>query len=215
MAKLFTRTVEPPGGAAAELTAIVIHGLGSNEEDLLGFAGPLALPVRLVAPRAPIPMPHGWGAGYAWYEFGPGARPVLEGFEHGLQGLIRLVDDVKRRHDVPADKLVVLGFSQGAVMTMATALSIPDEIGGIVAMSGYFPEPDGWQRPATDVSGLPALFTHGLHDPIVPVQGSRDAAAKFRELGAAVQHEEYPMAHEVSPECLLTVRNWLLERIES
>lgn len=214
MPELFTRTVEPKEGEA-RLTAIVIHGLGSNEDDLLGFAGPLNLPIRLVAARAPISMPHGWGGGYAWYEFGPGGRPVLDGFLHGLAGLIRLVGDVKRHHQVDASNLIVLGFSQGAVMTMATALSIPDEIGGIVAMSGYFPEPEGWARPATDVQSMPVLLTHGVDDGIVPVQGSRIAAEKFRELGADVQYNEYAMAHEVSPECLLTVRQWLLERMES
>lgn len=213
MTKLFTRTLEPPGNTQAELTAIVIHGLGSNEEDLLGFAQPVGLPIRFVAPRAPIPMPTGFGAGYAWYEFGNGGNPVLDGFQAGLDGLIELVDDVRTEYDLPASKLIVLGFSQGAVMTMATALSVPDQIGGIVAMSGYFPTPDGWQPPNDDVKDMPVLLTHGTEDGVVPAQGSQIAAAKFRQLGADVQHEEYPMAHEVSPESLLTVRNWLLDRI--
>lgn len=214
MPALFTRTVEPLDGADAELTAIVIHGLGSNEDDLLGFAGPLNLPIRLVAARAPISMPVGWGAGYAWYEFGPGGRPVLEGFEHGLAGLTRLVADVRTRHDVPASKLFIIGFSQGAVMTMATALSVPEQIGGIVAMSGYFPEPEGWRRPAADVTDLPVLITHGVDDGVVPVQGSRVAAERFKSMGARVQYNEYPMAHEVSPECLLTIREWLRGHID-
>lgn len=213
MTKLFARTLEPSGNVEAQLTAIVIHGLGSNEQDLLGFAQPLGLPIRFVAARAPIPMPHGFGTGYAWYEFGEGGHPVLEGFQTGLDGLIQLVDDVKTTHDVPSNELIVLGFSQGSVMTMATALSIPDQIGGIVAMSGYFPSPEGWQPPRDDLRGLPALFTHGTADPIVPVQGSRDASEKFRQLGADVQYNEYDMAHEVSAECLFTVRDWLSQRI--
>lgn len=214
MTELFTRTVEPAGGADAALTAIVIHGLGSNEDDLLGFAAPLNLPIRFVAARAPIAMPTGWGAGYAWYEFGAGGRPVLDGFQHGLDGLVQLVDDVKEHHDVPASRLIVLGFSQGAVMTMATALSVPERIGGIVAMSGYFPEPDGWQPPTTDVKNMPVLITHGTADGVVPIEGSRVAAERFRQLGADVQYDEFPMAHEVSPECLLTLRQWFIRHME-
>lgn len=214
MTELFARTVEPAGGLQAQLTVVALHGLGSHEEDLLGFAGPLDLPVRLVGARAPIPMPHGWGGGYAWYEFGPGGRPVVDGFENSLAALVRLVERVRSDHRVPASQLIVLGFSQGAVMTMAMGLAIPDHIGGIVAMSGYFPEPDGWQPPGADITDLPVLLTHGVDDPIVPVQGSRTAAERFRGLGAAVQYNEYPMGHEVSMECLLTVRTWLRARIE-
>lgn len=215
MTKLYARTLEPSGDTEAKLTVLLIHGLGSNEDDLLGFAQPLGLPLRYVSARGHIPMPHGFAPGFAWYEFAAGGHPVRQGFEQGLDGLIQLVRDVKAAHDVPSSKLLVAGFSQGAVMTMATALSIPDEIGGIVAMSGYFPAPEGWQPPHEDLRGLPALFTHGTADPIVPVQGSRDASVKFQQLGADVQYEEFhDMAHEVSPECLLTIRNWLKARVD-
>lgn len=215
MSELFFRSWEPDGVASPALTAIVVHGLGSNEEDLLGLGRPLGLPIRLVAPRGPMQVPLGFGVGYAWYEFAAAGQPEPEGFTRNLEALVDFVDTVRTRYEVPREQLIMMGFSQGAVMSIATALTIPDKIGGVVALSGYFARPTGWSPAHADLAGLPILVTHGTEDNVLPVEWGRAAAEALRDYGADVQYEEFPMAHQVSPECLDAVRTWLKGRMEA
>jgi|SRR5690606_34419018 len=210
MTELFFRVHEPEGGAA--LTAIAVHGYGSNEEDLLGLGRELGLPVRVVAPRGPMELRHAFGLGYAWFSFTSAGQPESESFRHAVDALARLVRDVRARWNVPREKLVMMGFSQGAVMSIAVALSALPELGGVVALSGYYPRPEGWTLAYADLHGLPVLVTHGTYDDVLPVEWGRDAAETLQAMGADVRYAEFPMAHQVSPDCLATVRSWLKEK---
>lgn len=215
MSRLFTRVYEPPDVSQPALTVIAVHGFGSNEEDLLGLGRELALPCRVVAPRGPIELRHAFGAGYAWFEFASLGEPEPRSFGHSVELLAELVDDVRSRFDVPAERLIMLGFSQGAVMSIATALRARDQIGGVAALSGYFPRPAGWEPAHRRLDGLPVLVTHGTMDNVLPVQWGRAAADTLRELGADVRYEEFAMAHHVSAECAAVVRAWLQERMSA
>lgn len=213
MSELFFRVHEPEGEVV--LTAIAVHGFGSDEEDLLGLGKELDLPIRLVAPRGPIELRHAFGIGYAWFEFTSIGQPKTDGFRRSVDSLTSLVKDVRRRWQVPKERLVMMGFSQGAVMSIATALNALDDVGGVVALSGYFPRPEGWTPAFDDLKGLPVLVTHGDADDVLPVAWGRAAADALREMGADVRYEEFPMAHQVSPECLAVVREWLQDRMKA
>lgn len=213
MSRLISRVLEPEGHPSPPLTAIVVHGFGSNEEDLLSLGRELRLPCRLVAPRGPIELRHGFGIGYAWFEFASLGEPETASFLHGVDLLVDLVDDVRTRYGVPPEQLILMGFSQGAVMSIATALTVRDQVGGVVALSGYFPRPSGWAPPHDRLHGLPVLVTHGTMDDVLPVEWGRAAADALRGMGAEVRYEEFPMAHQVSPACLDVVRSWLEDRM--
>lgn len=202
-----------PQGQTPRLTVIAIHGRGSNEDDLIGLAPPLGLPLRVVAPRGPLPIPLGWAQGWAWYEFVQAGDPEPETFRRSLESLIALVDHVRERHQLTSEQLVLLGFSQGAVMSLAVALSAPDRIGGVVALSGYLPRPAAWKPPHTDLGGLPILVTHGTYDSILPVAWGRAAAERLKGFNANVRYEEFPMDHEVNAACLDVIREWLAARL--
>jgi len=203
---------EPPG-QEPRLTVIAIHGRGSNEHDLLGLAQPLGLPLRVVAPRGPLQLSLGWTVGYAWYEFANLGDPEPEGFQQSVDRLVALVDHVRDRWQLAREQLVLLGFSQGAVMSMSVALTIPERVGGVVALSGYLPRPEVWQPPRTDLGGMPVLVTHGTYDSILPVAWGRAAAERLRQYNADVRYEEFPMDHEVNTACLEVIRGWLAARI--
>ncbi|MBO8141299.1 MAG: phospholipase [Firmicutes bacterium] len=205
---------EPPDASPA-LTVIAVHGRGSNEEDLLGLGRSLGLPVRVIAPRGPLTLPLGWTTGYAWYHFAETGQPEPASFRQSLDLLAALVEDVKGRYALRPEALVLLGFSQGAVMSLAAALTVPGSIGGVAALSGYFPRPDGWEAPHRDLRGLPVLVTHGTYDDILPVEWGREAAETLRDRNARVRYEEFPMAHQVNPDCLRTVSEWLKERAQA
>ena len=203
-----------PQGEAPRLTIIAIHGRGSNEDDLIGLAPPLRLPVRFVAPRGPLPVPLGWTQGYAWYEFANLGDPVPDTFQRSVDLLVALVDEVRQRYSLTREQLVMLGFSQGAVMSLAVALTVPDRIGGVVALSGYLPRPEVWKPAHTDLGGMPILVTHGTYDSILPVAWGRAAAERLRGFKADVRYEEFPMDHEVNAACLQVIREWLAARLE-
>jgi len=203
---------EPPG-QDPRLTVIAIHGRGSNEDDLLGLAQPLGLPLRVVAPRGPLKLSLGWTVGYAWYEFANLGDPEPEGFQQSVDRLVALVDHVRDRWQLAREQLVLLGFSQGAVMSMCVALTIPERVGGVVALSGYLPRPEVWQPPRTDLGGMPVRVTHGTYDSILPVAWGRAAAERLRQYNADVRYEEFPMDHEVNTACLEVIRGWLAARI--
>lgn len=211
MSRLYSRTYVPDNVAEPQHTAIVIHGLGSNEMDLLGLGRNFDLPIRFVAPRAPLSS--GFGFGFSWYNFAERAEPDAESFTDSLASLTAFVADVRAEYDVEPEQLTLIGFSQGAVMSIATALSLRDDIGAVVAMSGYFPQPAGWEPMHADLRQLPVLVTHGDEDDIVPVELGRNAAQLLREHGADVQYEQFSMAHEVNPACMATVRRWLQNRL--
>ncbi|MFS8542943.1 MAG: hypothetical protein LOD91_03775 [Limnochordales bacterium] len=206
--------VREPQGETPRLTVIAIHGRGSNEDDLLGLAPALGLPVRFVAPRGPLPIPLGWAQGWAWYEFANVGDPEPETFRRSLERLVALVDHVRDRYGLAREQLFVLGFSQGAVMSLATALTVPDRVGGVVALSGYLPRPEAWQPPHTDLGGMPVLVTHGTYDSILPVAWGRAAAEALRSFNAHVRYEEFPMDHEVNSACLQVIREWLAARLD-
>lgn len=212
--ELFFRDAAPEGVASPPLTVIAIHGFGSNEEDLLGLGQHLDLPLRFVAPRGPIELRHAFGAGYAWFEFASLGQPEPDSFHRSVELLVDFVNDVRTRHHIPAERLILMGFSQGAVMSIATALSVPDQIGGVVALSGYFPRPAQWTPPHDGLAGLPVLVTHGTADDVLPVEWGREAAEALQGLGADVRYEEFAMAHQVSPACIDVVRAWLQARID-
>lgn len=210
MSELFFRVHNPEAGAA--LTIVAVHGFGSNEEDLLGLGRELELPVRVVAPRGPIELRHAFGTGYAWFSFTSIGQPESESFRRAVDALARFLEDVRTGWNVPGGRLVMMGFSQGAVMSIATALTALPHLDGVIALSGYYPRPEGWTLAYPDLKGLPVLVTHGTSDDVLPVQWGRDAAETLQSLGAQVRYEEFPMAHQVSPACLAAVRTWLKEQ---
>lgn len=199
---------EEPGS----LTVVALHGRAGNEESLLSLGPRLALPLRLITPRGPLPVKTKRHSGYAWYGIAQVGVPVTADFERSLDQLTQWIHSLRAQYSIPQERLIVLGFSQGAVMATALALHAPQAIGGIVAMSGYFARPQGWSPPNTHLAGLPALVTHGSADDVLPPEWGRKAADELRHRGAAVTYREVPEQHEVGPAAVTAVASWLHER---
>jgi len=108
---------------------------------------------------------------------------------------------------VDPERVVLLGFSQGAVMSLGTQALQPESVAGVIALSGYFPievEPD-----AGNLVGRPALVAHGTHDDIIPVEAGRRTRDLLERHGVDLTYREYPMAHHVSAEEMAEARAWL------
>lgn len=202
---------------------IVLHGLGADGNDFVPVAQALDLsaigPVRFVFPSAPV-RPVTINGGYAmraWYDiFPPTADPAVPRPEDeaGLRGSMRQVQGLIEREiarGVPAQRIVLMGFSQGCAMTLLSGLRAPQRLAGLIALSGYLPLADttAAERSAANTD-VPVFMAHGEDDDIVVPERGEAARDALRSLGHAVDWHTYPMGHSVCPEEVEDINRWLL-----
>jgi phospholipase/carboxylesterase len=195
---------------------LLLHGFGSNEQDLFGLAPYLDERFLVVSARAPVTLDFG---GYAWFniEFMPqGMVDHGEQARRSLDLLPGFIDELVSAYGADERRVYLAGFSQGAMMSLVLALMRPEKVAGVVAMSGRLPrqalelEPD---REA--LAGMPILVTHGLYDQMLPIADGRAIRDHLSALPVKLTYREYPMAHEVSAESLRDVTGWLTKVLDS
>ena len=201
---------------------IVLHGLGADGNDFVPVARELDLAaagaVRFVFPHAPV-IPVTINGGHsmrAWYDI-RAADLVQREDEAGLRKSLEQVEALiarEKSRGVPADRIVLAGFSQGCAMALLTGLRHAERLGGIVGMSGYLPLAATTAAERHTANELTPIFlAHGRSDPVVPMAraiASRDALAA---LGYTVQWHDYPMGHSVCMEEIADLNVWLLDRL--
>lgn len=204
------------------VTLIVLHGLGADGYDFVPICGELDLsaigPVRYVFPHAPQ-RPVTINNGYlmrAWYDIRV-ADLVRQEDEGGLRESQRQITELidrERERGVPAERIVVMGFSQGCAMTLMTALRYPERLGGAVGMSGYLPLASlaPAERSAANAD-LPIFLAHGTQDPIVPITRGAASRDALRTMGHDVEWHDYPMPHSVCAEEVEAINAWLLKQL--
>lgn len=197
--------MEPEGSAEPTALVFVLHGRGANRYDLVPLARALALEqVRYLFVEAPLGVP-GSQAGRQWYEFG--ADHGL-GVRHSRVLLNQLIDLQSQRFNTPAERIALLGFSQGAVMVLDVGLQRTPHPAALVAMSGYLFEGENIAQRSS--AGFPeVLLVHGTEDTVIPVEASRVAQSVLVELGVKVQLHEVIMGHQVNVSALVAVRAFL------
>jgi len=186
---------------------VLLHGYGSNELDLLGLADQLDPRLHVVSVRGPISL--GQGA-FAWFDLDwdeNGIRPNEAQAVTNLHALIEFLATLPETLNL-RQNLTVGGFSQGAMMALGVALNSPNVVSRLVMLSGRV-VPTFIPSPPVDLSHVRAIVQHGLQDQILSFEGSREAVALLRSLGATVDHREYDMAHQVSPASLADLKTWL------
>lgn len=195
---------EPTRPTPKPPTLLLLHGVGSNEHDLFGLAPQLDPRLRIVSARAPIEL---GPAAYGWYEVQFTPTGITWNPEQAQQSLARLVDFVD---EVAGDRLFLLGFSQGAIMTLALALTQPEKVAAAAALSGRFlaDQMKGLAEPER-LKGLPVLVQHGLYDNVLPIENGRAIRDALARLPVELTYQEYPIGHHISSESLAEVQRWL------
>jgi phospholipase/carboxylesterase len=207
-----------PEGAASG-AVIWLHGLGADGYDFAPIVPLLALPaVRFVlphAPRMPVTINLGWEMP-AWYDLrsldeGPG-REDVDGLVASAGRLGALIEREEAR-GVPASRIVLAGFSQGGAVVLHLAPRFPRTLAGILALSTYVVAPERLGVEEADANrATPALFCHGRGDDVVPIHRGRGAFALFAA-GRPARMLEFDMGHEVCPEEIGAIRDWLHARL--
>lgn len=190
---------------------IMIHGRGADMNDLADLAPMLdaAGGCRFVFPNAPKPFePYpGMAMGWTWFEGWP---PQHESVVESRAEMLRFIDEITEKYPTPDGKLVVAGFSQGALMSLDSGLRTDRKLAGIICMSGGLYEVD--LPDLSTRSGLPVLIAHGTADDVVPVINARRARRVLEDAGLDVEYHEYPMGHQVAMEEAEVVKGFL-ERV--
>jgi phospholipase/carboxylesterase len=213
--KHMVREPSGAGGTPAPLL-LLLHGVGSNEEDLFALAPYLDRRFLVVSARAPVALDYG---GYGWFriDFTPrGMEADVEQAKRSLRMLPGFIDELVGLYGADASRVYLSGFSQGAMMSLALLLTRPEKLAGVVAMSGRLPAQVFEREPDREaLKGKPVLLTHGLYDTVLPIEQGRAARDYLGALPVELTYREYPMAHEVSAESLREVTRWLTKALDA
>lgn len=193
---------------------VLLHGVGSNEQDLFGLAPSLDKRFLIVSARAPITLDRG---SYAWFhiQFTPNGIVIKpEEAEASRLLILKFVDELVETYGADPKRVYLMGFSQGCIMSLAASLTEPAMFAGVVGMSGrLLPEIEPKIAPADQLRGFPLMIIHGTLDQVLPVGYGRGIRDKLQTLPVDLTYREYPMAHSVSPESLADAAAWLKTRL--
>lgn len=182
-----------------------LHGKGSNERNMYGLVEPLADEFIIVGIRGNLTL----GAGFQYYELRSLGNPIREIFDQAIQQLQQFIQYATEKYPIDAARLYLLGFSQGAILSMTLALTMGDQLKGIVALNGYVPEFVKTEYPLKSVQEVSVFISHGEFDGVFPVRIGHETANYFETLTSRLTFKLYPTDHAVSQENQQDFVAWL------
>lgn len=190
---------------------LLIHGYGSNEEDLFSFAPQLPEDMYVISIRAPYNLqPYG----YAWYEITFDADENKfsnnEQAKESLQLIANFIDEISEKLSLDKSNISLIGFSQGAILSYGMAFTFPEKINKVVALSGYLNEqilPENYDL--KQINHIEFFVSHGTQDQVIPVEWARKTAPFLEKLDLGILYKEYPVGHGVAPQNFWDFKNWL------
>lgn len=187
---------EPTDGPAPAV--VVLHGRGADEEDLLPVAQHLPDELHVLSLRAPDRLM----GGYTWYELDTSAgglhqsQPHAEEYRRSLDLVSETIDAAIETYDLDADRIGLLGFSQGCITSLGLLLEAPDRFAWVVGLHGYLAESHADLEP-DGIEGKPVFLGAGAADQIIPAERVERAADRMKELGADVRFDVYQTPHGI------------------
>ncbi|WP_306352738.1 alpha/beta hydrolase [Flavobacterium sp. '19STA2R22 D10 B1'] len=190
---------------------LLLHGYGSNEEDLFSFATELPDEYYVISARAPYDMkPYG----NAWYAIHFDAdENKFSDNDQAMESrdlIANFIDELIAEYPIDPNNITLVGFSQGTILSYAVALTYPEKIQRVVALSGYLNNdiiPASLD--AKNYSALKMFVSHGTVDQVIPIDWARKAPDALKAFGIDVTYKEYPIGHGVSPQNFYDFKNWL------
>lgn len=205
-----------------DASIIWLHGLGANGHDFESIVPELNLPeslnIRFIFPHAPS-MPVTVNGGYvmpAWYDIA--GQNILTGedevgMRRSQKQIMELIEAEKKK-GIPANRIILAGFSQGGAMTLFAGLRYPQKLAGLMVLSGYLPLPEKLTAELSESNSKTSVFmAHGKQDSVVPFEGARISKEFLLKRGIPVEWHEYSMAHSLHPQEIKDISNWLQDRL--
>lgn len=186
-------------------TIFTLHGKGSNEKNMFGLVEPVSDEFIIVGIRGNLTL----GAGFQYYELKSLGNPIREMFDQAVDQLQSFIHYATEKYPIDPAKRYLLGFSQGAILSMTLALAMGDQLKGIVALNGYVPDFVKTEYPLKSVKDVSVFISHGEFDSVFPIRIGHETAAYFEGKTPHLTFKTYPTDHGVSEENQREFVNWL------
>ncbi len=194
---------------------LLLHGYGSNEADLFSFADELPDEYLVISAQAPYSL--GYGS-YAWYaiNFDANENKFSDLNEARLSRdlISNFIDELTLNYAIDTENITLIGFSQGAILSLAVGLSYPKKVSRIIALSGYLnTEILGDNYAENNFEKLQIFQSHGTVDQVIPIEWARKAKLFLDDLNIKMVYKEYPIGHGISPQNFYDFKNWLRQSL--
>jgi phospholipase/carboxylesterase len=192
---------------------LLLHGYGSNKEDLFSFADELPDDLLIVSAQAPLSIGNG---GFAWYSINfddiNGKFSDLKEAKQSIDEIADFIEEIKIKYNTNPDKTFLLGFSQGAILSYSLSFFHPDKIQHILALSGYI---NTALLPKNISSEIKTDYycSHGSVDQVLPVEWARNSKPFLDNLGFQNEYSEYNVGHGVAPQNFYSFKKWIEARL--
>ncbi len=194
---------------------IMFHGYGSDENDLFSFASELPQKLFIISVKAPYQLqPYG----NAWYAINfdaeQGKWSDNEQARQSRDLIATFIDEACEKYPVDKNNISLLGFSQGTILSYSVALTYPEKVKNIIALSGYV-NPDILPKTLNKdkFEHLDFYCSHGSVDQVIPVEWARKTPEFLNALNITHQYSEFPVGHGVAPQNFFEFKSWLENRI--
>jgi phospholipase/carboxylesterase len=190
---------------------IMLHGYGSHEEDLFSFAEELPDELLIISARAPYSI--GFG-GHAWYAINFDADQNKFSDTVQARASLQLVDKLinELKAEFSPSKIFLLGFSQGAILSIAYSFNFPNKVNHVVALSGYLMQ-DIFPDAISSEFKTDYYVSHGTVDQVIPVQWARQTPEFMKLNNLSHEYSEYPVGHGVAPQNFYSFKDWIEKRL--
>ncbi|QAA80957.1 alpha/beta fold hydrolase [Aequorivita sp. H23M31] len=204
----------PQNSSEKSPAIIMLHGFGSDENDLFSFASELPEEFAIISLKAPIKMqPYG----NAWYNiFFDNSQGKFSDDEQAIASrdlIAKCIDEIVANYPVDKNNITLLGFSQGTILSFSVALSYPEKVKNVIGLSGYVNKDilkKGYEK--NDFSKLKVYTSHGSVDQVIPVQWARMTKPFLENLNIDCSYSEFPVGHGVSPQNFQELKDWLAKQ---
>ena len=190
---------------------LLLHGYGSNDSDLFSFATELPDEYYVISARAPYDLQYG---SYAWYAINFDAdQNKFSDHDQAILSrdlVVKFIEELKVKFPIDSSNITLIGFSQGSILSYSIALSYPNIVQRVGALSGYLNldiNSENYQN--NDFSNLKIFTSHGTVDQVIPVEWARKTDPILKSLGINSTYKEYPIGHGVSPQNFFDLKDWL------
>jgi phospholipase/carboxylesterase len=202
---------------------VLLHGFGAPGDDLVPLWRALRAPrgTRFVFPAAPLSLGPGYGGGRAWWWIDLEARvrrqaagdrdttEIPEGLVDARAKVTGLLAAIASELHAPPERVVLGGFSQGAMLSLDVALRTEQTPAGLVLLSGTHIASEEWAPRFASRRGLPVFMSHGREDPILPFAVAEELAKTLGTNGLAVEWLPFRGGHGIPPEAMGRLADFL------
>lgn len=176
----------------------LLHGLGSDEKDLLQLVEGFQQNSHIFSLQGPVKH----SPGYAFYTFEEEGKPERHIFDKVVQFTQNFIVEAIQEYDIALDQIYLVGFNQGAAIAQAVAVTLGNMVRGTVALSGFLPEFVELEYKKAEMNHSSIFISHGEYDYVYPMAWGQNSARFFEEFGANVTFYQFADGHGVTTDVL-------------